>query len=72
MVIIIIIYFATKEMIHLGYDKSTKTEHNGSKKGKGCYYGVKKEAKTKSKVIRRAVDKEETKVKEEEKEDKPQ
>ena len=48
----------------MGYDKSTKIEHSGSKKGKG-YWGVKKEAKQKSKVIRRAVDKEETKVKKE-------
>lgn len=38
----------------------TKTEHNGSKKGCGAFYGPKKDAKQASKKHRRAADKQAT------------
>lgn len=45
-------------------NKSRKTEHSGSKKGKGAYYGRKKDAKQHSKKARREQDKKELVVKE--------
>ena len=41
-----------------------KTEHSGAKKGKGAYYGRKKDAKQDSKKNRRKADKAETNVEE--------
>jgi hypothetical protein len=44
--------------------KAKKTEHSGAKKGKGAYYGRKKDAKKDSKKARRENDKKETDLKE--------
>jgi hypothetical protein len=50
---------------YMGFDEANqggKTEHSGAKKGKGAYYGRKKEAKRDSNKNRRKADKAETRV----------
>lgn len=39
-----------------------KTEHNGSKKGSGAYYGRKRQAKKLSNKARRAIDRKESRT----------
>ena len=41
----------------MSYGGQLKTEHSGAKKGKGAFYGHKKDAKKCSKVRRRREDK---------------
>ena len=42
--------------------EAKKTEHGGAKKGKGAYWGRKKDAKKESNRVRREIDKDEVQI----------